>query len=181
MSMSSVEPVTVLFSRTAKLGREKEYEAWNTELIRLSQQQPGHVTTSVVADGNRRYFTLQQFETHQALQTWLKSDVRRNRLTELDELTEDAPEPVEMTGMESWFRLPGHTGSGHIPRWKMAIVTFCIVYFFAFVLNTLVTPHTSHLPLPVRAAMFPMVMVPLMTYVILPRATKLLRRWLYSK
>jgi antibiotic biosynthesis monooxygenase (ABM) superfamily enzyme len=180
MSMSSQEPVTVLFSRTAKPGREKDYEAWNEELIRLSHQQPGHMTTSVVADGNRRYFTLQQFSTHHDLQAWLRSEARQKRLARLDELTEDSPEPSALTGMETWFRLPGHAGTGHIPRWKMAIVTFCIVYCFAFALNAFVTPHTAHLPLYVRGAIFPLFMVPLMTYVILPRATKLLRRWLYS-
>jgi uncharacterized protein len=181
MTVSTNEPVTVLFTRTAKPGREKDYEAWNEELIRLSEQQPGHVATSVVAEGDRRYFTLQQFKTHDELQAWLRSEERLRRLSRLDELTEDAPEPAEMTGMETWFRLPGHAGTGHIPRWKMAIVVFCIIYCFAIALNVFVTPHTAHLPLFVRGAIFPLIMVPLMTYVLLPRATKLLRRWLYTR
>jgi hypothetical protein len=180
-TVASSEPVTVLFSRTAKPGKEKEYEDWNEELIRLSQQQPGHVTTSVVADGDRRYFTLQQFDSHEQLQAWLQSPVRQERLGRLDELTEDAPEPTEIGGMEAWFRLPGHTGSGHIPRWKMVIVVFCIVYCFVLLLNATLLPQVSGLPLLLRAAVVPMIMVPTMTYIILPKATKLLRRWLYNK
>jgi antibiotic biosynthesis monooxygenase (ABM) superfamily enzyme len=181
MTMSSSEPVTVLFSRTAKAGKEKEYEAWNQELIRLSEQQPGHVATSVVADGDGRYFTLQQFESHAALQAWLASESRHQRLSHLNELTIDSPEPAEMTGMESWFRLPGHTGTGHIPRWKMAVVTFLIVYCFVLLMNLTISPHIVGLPLYIRGAIFPIISVPLMTYIILPRATKVFRRWLYSK
>ncbi len=177
--MSAQESVTVLFTRTAKPGKEQAYEDWNQQLIRISEAQPGHVDTSVVAEDNRRYITLQRFDSHQHLQAWLQSPERLSRLPELDKLTEDAPEPAELTGMETWFRLPGHTSSAHIPRWKMVIVTFCVIYCFVLALNIFVIPHTSHLPLPVRAALFPVVMVPLMTYVIMPRVTRLFRRWLY--
>ncbi len=177
--MSAHEPVTVLFARTAKPGQEQAYEAWNRELIRISEAQPGHVDTSVVAEDNRRFITLQRFDSHQHLQNWLNSPERLSRLTKLDELTEDAPEPTELTGMETWFRLPGHTGSGHIPRWKMVIVTFGVIYCFILALNVFVVPHISHLPLLVRVAVFPAVMVPLLTYIVMPRVTKLFRGWLY--
>lgn len=177
--MKANEPVTVLFNRTAKPGKEQAYEAWNKELIRLSEQQPGHLMTSVVADGDRRYFTLQRFETHAALQNWLQSPQRLERLQQLDELTEDNPEPTEMTGLETWFRLPGQSGK-HIPRWKMAIVTFCVIYCFALLLTIIVVPRAEGLPLLLRAAVFPVILVPLMTYVVMPRVTRWFSRWLYS-
>jgi uncharacterized protein len=178
--MKTNEPVTVLFSRTAKPGKEADYEAWNRELIRLSEQQPGHVMTTVVADGDRRYITVQRFETHHALQRWLMSPQRLERLAALDELTEDSLQPEEMTGMETWFRLPGQSGR-HIPRWKMTIVTFCVIYVFVLLLTVVLVPRVAHLPLALRAAAFPVIMVPLMTYVVMPRMTRLFGRWLYSR
>jgi len=178
--MKANEPVTVLFSRTAKPGQEKAYEDWNKQLIRLSEQQPGHVMTSVVADGDRRYITLQRFDTHQDLERWLKSPLRLERLSELNMLTEDSLEPAEMTGMETWFRLPGQSGR-HIPRWKMVITTFCVIYCFVLLMNLSVLPYTTDLPLLVRAAVFPVIMVPLMTYIVMPRVTRLFSRWLYDR
>jgi uncharacterized protein len=177
--MKANEPVTVLFNRTTKPGKEQAYEAWNKKLIRLSEAQPGHIMTSVVADGNRRYFTLQRFETHSDLQRWLQAPERLECLQDLDELTEDAPEPAEMTGMETWFRLPGQSGK-HIPRWKMVIVTFCVIYCFVLLLNIFLVPKAADLPLLLRAAVFPVIMVPLMTYVVMPRITRWFGRWLYS-
>lgn len=169
-----------MFNRTAKAGKEREYEAWNRELIRLSEKQPGHMTTSVVAEGNRRYITLQQFDSHEHLQAWLLSPERTSRLEHLAGLSEDSPEPTAMTGMETWFRLPGHIGTGHIPRWKMAIVTYLMIYSFVLIFTVFLEAYVSDLPLLVRTGIFPLVTVPLMTYYLLPHATKLLRRWLYS-
>jgi len=175
--MKTNEPVTVLFSRSVIPGKEQAYEDWNRTLIRLSEAQPGHVMTSVVADGDR-YITLQRFQTHGALQRWLQSPERLSRLGELDALTEDSAEPAELSGMETWFRLPGQSGR-HIPRWKMVILTFCVIYCFVLMLNVLLLPKLADSPLVVRAAAFPLIMVPLMTYVVMPRVTRWFSRWLY--
>lgn len=175
------DTVTVLFNRTAKPGKEQAYEAWNKQMIGLSEQQPGHIDTSVIADDDRQYITLQRFASHQDLQNWLRSPRRLERLKELEDLTEESEEPAELTGIETWFKLPSHSSSAHIPRWKMAIVIFCVIYIFVLLLNIFVLPFLSDLPLPLRAAVFPMIMVPLMTYVVMPRVTKWLRGWLYSR
>jgi antibiotic biosynthesis monooxygenase (ABM) superfamily enzyme len=41
-----------------------------------------------------------------------------------------------------------------------------------------VVPRTSSWPLPLRAALFPLVLLTLRTYVVMPVVTRLLRRWL---
>lgn len=174
------EPVTVLFSRTAKPGQEKAYEQWNERLIRISEQQPGHISTSVVADGDRRYLTLQRFASRHDLQAWLDSPLRHKRLDELQDLIEDAPEPTALTGLETWFRLPERVTTGHVARWKMALVTFVVIYFLVLILSTQLLPRLQGLPLLLRSAVIPLIMVPMMTYVIMPRVTRLLRRWLYA-
>lgn len=180
MAQNKQEPVTVVFRRTAKPGKERAYEIWNKKLITLSQQQPGHVDTTVVAEAGRRYITLQHFDCQRHLNDWLESSARRGYLEELAELVEDSPQPEAMTGLETWFRLPGHASSKHIPRWKMVIVTFVVIYSFVMVFSIWLEPHVSDLPMVLRAALLPAVAVPLMTYVVMPRLTRLLRRWLYT-
>ncbi len=177
--MARSEPVTVLFSRTALSGKEQAYEAWNKELIRMSEAQPGHLTTAVIEEGERRFITLQRFDSNEHLQAWLHSPLRQRRLAELPTLTEEATEPTSMTGMETWFRLPGHSAPMHIPRWKLTIVTIVVIYMLVLLLNIFVLPHVIQLPVTLRTAVYPLIMVPLMTYLIMPNVTKLLRRWLY--
>jgi antibiotic biosynthesis monooxygenase (ABM) superfamily enzyme len=44
----------------------------------------------------------------------------------------------------------------------------------------LVLPSVLGWPLPLRAAVFPLALVPLLTFLIMPNLSRLLRHWLYS-
>ncbi len=175
----SKEPVTALFNRTVKPGQEQAYEDWNETMIQLSEQFPGHISTSVIAVGDGRYYTLQQFDSHAHLQGWLESSERHTHLNDLGELADDTPEPTALTGMETWFRMPGQVMARHIPRWKLIIVTFCVIYLLSSLYNANIAPHLHSWPFFARTAVLPACMVVLMTYIIMPNITKLLRKWLY--
>lgn len=47
--------------------------------------------------------------------------------------------------------------------------------------NVLLVPRTQTLPVWLRAALFPLVVAPALTYAIMPWLSRLLRRWLYSR
>lgn len=178
--MSSYEPVTVLFDRVVKPGKEDEYEAWHKDLIRLSQSQGGHIATHVVTQG-RRYITIQQFDSRPTLDAWLDSDKRAKKLAEMRRYVEDAPTPATLSGIESWFRLPSQEErKPHPVRWKQALVTFGVIYALVVALNVVVMPLVKEWPLLLRSAVFPAVIVPLLVYVIMPRVTRLLKAWLLS-
>jgi hypothetical protein len=180
IGIHSREPVTALFRRTVKPGQEKAYEAWNETMIQLSEQRPGHISTSVIDAGNGNYYTLQQFDSHAHLQDWLQSKERHAHLHDLGAMADEMPEPAAMTGMETWFRLPGQVMSRHIPRWKLVIVTFSVIYILATLYNGILAPHLHSWPLLLRSALLPACMVVLMTYIIMPNLTKILRSWLYK-
>ena len=44
--------------------------------------------------------------------------------------------------------------------------------------QALVVPRMARLPLPLRALLFPLVLLTLMTFVVMPVVTRVLRRWL---
>lgn len=96
------------------------------------------------------------------------------------EYVEEAPEPQSLSGLESWFELPERvTPQPHPVRWKQALVTFVVIFVFVLLLNVGVMPIVKDWPLLLRSAVFPAVIVPLLVYVIMPRVTKLLRKWLF--
>lgn len=171
-------PMTVVFDRTVKQGKEAEYELWYKDLIALSEKSPGHLSTQVFKQG-RRYITSQQFSSSQALNSWLESDERRSQIVRLAELTEKAPEPQSLSGLEPWFELPGQVAP-HAPKWKMALITFGVIYTLVTILSYTLMPFIVDWPIIIRSLAFPLVIVPLMTYLIMPRLTKLLRKWLYN-
>lgn len=179
MTKSSPAPVTVLFERTVKPGKEKAFEKWYTGLIRESQKYPGHISTQVISRGNQ-YTTLQQFDSEKHLNDWLKSETRAKQIAKLPALTTSAPEPITLDGLEPWFTLPDQPLKKHIPKWKMALLTFAVIWTLVMLLNVTVMPAIASWPFLLRTAAIPVIIVPLLTYAIMPWLTRRLRKWLHA-
>ncbi|CAM02093.1 hypothetical protein [Saccharopolyspora erythraea] len=60
----------------------------------------------------------------------------------------------------------------------MWLVSLVAVYPLVLVFQAFVVPMVSSWPLAAKAALFPLVLLTLMTYVIMPVVTRVLRRWL---
>ena len=67
---------------------------------------------------------------------------------------------------------------GAVTRWKMWVVSLFGLYPLVLGFLAFLAPHVARWPLPARAALFPFVLLTLMTYVILPVLTRLMGRWL---
>jgi uncharacterized protein len=64
------------------------------------------------------------------------------------------------------------------PRYKLAVVTWIGVYPLITFLLAVTGPATETWPLPLRTLLLTGLMVPTMTWLVLPRLTRLFRRWL---
>ena len=175
------DPVTVLYSRRVKPGREADFEAWARGIVAAARQFPGHLGASVLdAPGSREYHILFTFADRRSLRAWLDSDERRRWLVRVGELLEADRGLQQLTGLETWFKLPGSNVPTMTPppRWKMWLVSLVAVYPLVLAFQVLVVPRTARLPLPLRALVFPLVLLTLMTFVVMPMVTRALRRWL---
>lgn len=169
---------TAVFTWDVSPGHDAEFERWAHGVHTAAARHPGHLgATWLRAEGIRhRYYTVLTFADDARLQAWLKSPERSAWLERLDGIA--CQERHQSSGLETWFSLPGEA----VPppsRLKMVLVTFCAVYPLSLLFQTVVTPVTASWPLLVRALMFPLVMVPLLTYVVMPALSRALRRWLY--
>jgi antibiotic biosynthesis monooxygenase (ABM) superfamily enzyme len=175
------DPVTVLYSRRVKPGREADFEAWARGIVAAARQFPGHLGASVLdAPGSREYHILFTFADRRSLRAWLDSDERRRWLVRVGELLEADRGLQQLTGLETWFKLPGANVPTMTPppRWKMWLVSLVAVYPLVLAFQVLVVPRMARLPLPLRALVFPLVLLTLMTFVVMPMVTRALRRWL---
>lgn len=177
--MGQPDPVTVVFTWDVRPGRERAFEEWAHDLHTEAATFPGHMgATWLRAEGLRnRYYTVLTFADDERLSGWLDSAERRERLDRLGEIA-TAHRQQSTTGLETWFSLPGEAVPAP-PRWKMVLVTFAAVYPLSLVFQSLLAPPTQEWPLPLRALAFPVIMVPLLTFVIMPGLSRLFRRYLY--
>jgi antibiotic biosynthesis monooxygenase (ABM) superfamily enzyme len=175
------DPVTAVFSRRVSPGHEAEFEDWAHGVIEAATRYPGHLGASVLHEpGSPYYHVVYKFTDRDRFRSWVESDERNRWLAKAERLTEDDPELQETTGLETWFDLPGPDGAPGRPppRWKMWLVSLLAVYPLVVVFQWLLGPLTEDWPLPLRAALFPLVLLTMMTYVVMPVVTRLLRRLL---
>ncbi|MER7545439.1 antibiotic biosynthesis monooxygenase [Actinomadura sp.] len=178
MTETDAEAVTLVVTWDVKPGRERDFEEWAEGLHRVATSHPGHRgATWLRAEGSRhRYYTVVHFSGQDSLDRWLESPDREEWIGRLRGIAEEHHQ--DTTGLETWFNLPGES----VPapsKAKMIIVTFCAVYPLSLLLNAFATPLTKAWPVPLQALTFPVIVIPLLTVVIMPALSRLLRRWLY--
>jgi hypothetical protein len=84
-----------------------------------------------------------------------------------------------LVGLEGWFTLPSQPGVAPPPAYKMALVTWVTIFPLITLVVVVSAPLVGGLPLVARLAVTTAVTVSLMTWVVMPRVTRLLHRWLY--
>ena len=174
-------PVTMVISRVARRGRERDMERWLEKVGDVQLTFPGCRGMTVLrpreAD-NPEFVVILNFQNYDALKAWFASDVRNGLLKEAEELTERV-QAETLTGMESWFTLPGRTAGIAPPKWKMAVVTFLAIYPLVILINLGLSPLIGDAPLPMRTLVMSSVLVPLMTWIVMPNMTRGFYGWLY--
>lgn len=177
-SDDGAHPVTVVFTWDVTPGREAEFESWAHGVNDAATDYPGHRgTTWLRAEGSRhRYYTVLNFNGEDRLNAWLESDERDDWLRRLDGIANEHRHHT--TGLETWFSLPGDA----VPppaRAKMIAVTLLAVYPLSLFFQSVVAPWTQSWPLLLRSALFPLVVVPTLTYAFMPGLSRMMRGWLY--
>jgi antibiotic biosynthesis monooxygenase (ABM) superfamily enzyme len=191
-------PITVIVTRIAKKGRIKEFEDWMDGIVHESLKFEGHLGVNIIRPVEKsrpEYVIIFRFNTLDNLLKWEKSQERKDWLENSKDVVEGEDKVQKFTGLEFWFtpRSPNrakHEATNNEdsiptvnvpPRYKMVMVTVSILFVL---LHTLVPPIrqlTESLPLLLSDLLGVTVTVLLMTYLIMPSATRLLKAWLYKR
>ena len=180
-------PVTIVITRRVKPGCKKAFEKFISGITASAMTFEGHLGTNVFRPSSsldNEYRIIFKFDRASNLQTWEESECRHQWLARAESLRLEPARIRVITGLETWFTLP--TSSKQIPpppRYKMAAVTLLALFPAIQLANITLAPLLELLPLPLllRSLIITAILVLLMTYVLMPRMTKLFSRWLYPK
>jgi uncharacterized protein len=175
-------PVTTTVTRRIKPGHETAYEAFLEGIIAAASRFPGHLGVEVFRPATAaagEYRIVYRFDTAGHLRRWLDSDEHAAWLQRAEPHVAGPMRTEFLTGLESWFTLPEQPGQPAPPAYKMAILTWATIFPLITLVVVVLTPLIRTLPLVVRLGITTLATVPLMTWVVMPRVTWLLRRWLY--
>ena len=176
-------PVTTTVTRRVKPGHEAAYEEFLEGIIAAAGRFPGHLGVEVFRPDSPRvdYRTVYRFDTAEHLRAWLDSDEHAAWLERAEPHVIGPMRTSFVTGLESWFTLPGQSGAAPPPPYKMALLTWITIFPLITGVIVALGPLIKDLPLVPRLGITTAITVPLMTWVVMPRVTRFLRRWLYPE
>ncbi|MCW8836763.1 MAG: antibiotic biosynthesis monooxygenase [Rhodospirillales bacterium] len=177
-------PVTVAISRRVKPGREADYEQWIAGIVEAAAGYPGNMGVNVLRPRGRAqkdYVIIFRFDSEDHLKGWEKSAERASWLEKIEGIVIGEDKVERVTGLEFWFTLPEVPAGAPPSQHKMALVLVVVVFFLVLALNLAAGPWLNTLPFLAHIFVVVLFQVLLMTYVIMPRVTRILRPWLFGE
>jgi len=176
--------IALIITHTIKAGEEKRYEAWLTEILSEVSSCPGYLGREIFrpTQGTRTYTSIVRFDTNNNLHAWVESETRNSFVSRVSDLLEKGDVHEIRTGIDFWF-----TPEGVKPPkpWKQFLLTLSAVYPLSLIIPSLFSPLFGIVPLMgrsyIRGLLIAATLTALLTFVIMPRYTRLVKKWLYNE
>ncbi|QWV95354.1 antibiotic biosynthesis monooxygenase [Geomonas oryzisoli] len=177
---------TVVITHRVKEGQQAGYNEWLNEIGPLCRASLGHLDWHIVRplpDLSETYTIIVRFDTAEHLQEWMNSEVRRRLIEKVRPLLAGDDDFLVRSGLDFWFTPSG--AKAKVPvRWKQFLVTWSAIFPLASCVPLAVMPLLRRIgvpPLPYLDTLFISgIIVFLMVYVVMPRYTRLVQRWLFA-
>ena len=173
-------PIHIAIVRRVRPGCEDEFKRALKEFFQTSFAHDGVLGASMLTpppgSDSREFGILRTFASERECDAFYESPMFRAWEERARTLTEGEPEYRQLHGLEAWFRSP-HSPP---PRWKMATATLLGVYPVSFLIGITLSPTLRKLPLALNVLVVSAIIVSMLTWVVMPFITRVLRGWLYS-
>ncbi len=177
---------TVVITHRVREYRHADYERWLDEISSLCKASPGHLDwhpIRPIPGLTETYTVVIRFDTRSHLQAWMESPERSRLIKVVEPLFVSGDDFFISSGLDFWFTPSGAKAKVPI-RWKQYLVTWSAIYPLALGVPLLVTPTLRNLGVPTSVLLTTLVVtgvvVFLMVYLVMPRYTRLIQRWLFA-
>jgi antibiotic biosynthesis monooxygenase (ABM) superfamily enzyme len=183
---SSDAGATVVITHRVRSDKQAEYEAWVDEISPLSKSAPGRLDWHLVRPipgVTETYTVIIRFQTTEHLKSWINSSERKRLIEKVQPLLVSDDDFYISSGLDFWFTPAG--AKAKVPvRWKQYLLTWSAIYPLVLGVPQLLSPALGAIGFSpnvlLRTLVVTAVVVYLMVYVIMPRYTRLLQRWLFA-
>lgn len=163
-----------------------EYELWLDEIGPMCKRSSGFLDLQIIKpikDITTTYTIIIRFDTHEHLKAWMHSDTRKILIDKVRHMLIKDDDFYINSGLDFWFTPQG--AKAKIPvRWKQFLVTWSAIYPLVLFTPMAVIPLLGYLGMPLNNYVDTLIItgliVSLMIYIIMPRYTKLIHRWLFN-
>ena len=156
-----------------------QYEEWLRRLHEELRAQPGFEAVEVVhqsGEGSTRYLIVASFTGEREQDAWLKSKRLAHLRAKLDGIAGTERDVKRVRGREIWFDDPGAEGAA--PYWKRVALTSVCVLPTLWLTEWLIAIPGVELPELGHQVLSVVILSALLTWPIMPYATRLVAPWL---
>jgi len=173
-----------MFVDKVKPDRVQVYEDRLVGIHRDMKNVAGFRDATVIRPGDStstEYTTLIRFDCYDDLAAWRDSDRHKMWLSQHADLIEQTPHEQHEFWADKWVSRPSDHEVRKPAYWKKVILGIATVYPLILGVGFLLSPITSSLPYPLRLFLSVIGVSSLLTYPVMPYASKLLDGWLHPK
>ena len=171
-------PIHVAITRHVRPGCESEFQQALLEFLQASFSHSAVLGANLLVpppgSTSREFGILRTFASEGERDEFYNSPLFKTWEERARTLTEGEPVYRQLHGLEAWFRSP----STPPPRWKMAVATLLGVYPTSLLLGVTVGEVFGAWPFLARSLIISICMVALLTWIVMPLVTRLIRGWL---
>jgi len=183
---TSAPGATAVITHRVREGKHPDYDRWLEEIAPLCRASKGHLDWHIIRPVpglTSTYTVIIRFDTRAHLQEWMESPVRSSLIEQVQPLLVNGDDFFISSGLDFWFTPEG--ARARVPaRWRQYLVTWSAIYPLVLVVPLMLSPVFRLLGLPDNDFLATLVVtgtvVFLMVYIVMPRYTKLIRRWLFA-
>ncbi len=176
--------VTSVIRHEVRPEAQARYEQWLQRITPLAGRFPGHRGVNVIRPGagSHAYTITIRFDSLGHAEDWFLSEARRELIEEVQPLLRVSESVETVTGLEFWFTpAPGRPPAR---PWKQFLVTLSAIYPLTLLVPWALQPLFDAVPAlqpqPASRLVVAVVVVALMTWVVMPRLTRRVAKWLFS-
>lgn len=182
----TIEGATVVITHRVPHEKRDQYEHWLEEIAPLCKSFPGHLDWHIIRpiSGLSENFTvIIRFDTTANLQAWMASPERSRLIAEASSMLTAGDNFFINSGLDFWFT--PEQAKAKIPvRWKQALVTWSAIFPLVLIVPVVILPILRGTGIPANhysdTLFVTATVVALMIYLVMPRYTKLIYRWLFK-
>ncbi len=185
--------VTWVISHQVRPDRQGDFEEWLKGIIEDSAQFRGQEGATILRPGegpHPEYVVVVRFATYDDLRRWQQSTQHAHWMRLVEPMVLERATYHTASGLETWFKLPGHTVVVPPPKYKMAVLSLAAIYpLFLLVVSLLGLAVRDQPYLAASVELSPeffvrtfvsaLILIVLMTWAVMPQLTRLAGRWLY--
>jgi uncharacterized protein len=174
-------PVTIIVKRRPKPDRIEDFEKVMSGTTKDAMAFTGHLGANIIRPTKTGdyYRIVFKFDSMRNYLAWEGSEIRQQWLERYAEVTVGEQEMEILSGLETWFTLPGEEALVPPPKYKMILIAWISIFPLSLLLNYGLNPFLGELHVVAQIAIMSLTLVILMTYFAMPAMAKLFHRWLH--